>query len=71
MAVMSSKGDTKVIWDSENDDEVATARRTFEELTKKGYSAFKVNRKGDKGEQIKTFDAEAEKLILVPQMAGG
>jgi hypothetical protein len=34
--------------------------------------AFKVEgRKGDKGEQIKTFDPKAEKLILTPAMAGG
>ncbi len=71
MAVMGPGGDTKIIWDADNDDEVKNARTSFDALQKKGFSAFKVNRKGDKSEQIRTFDPEAEKIILVPQMAGG
>jgi hypothetical protein len=72
MAIMDRSGDTKLIWDPDNADEVANAKRTFDDLLKKGFMAFKVEgRKGDKGEQIKTFDPKAEKLILTPAMAGG
>jgi hypothetical protein len=33
--------------------------------------AFRVGEGGRKGEQIRAFDPEAEKLILAPPMAGG
>lgn len=72
MSIMSLKGDTKVLWDKRNPDEVANARRTFDELKKKGYAAFRVNGKeGEKGEQMATFDPDAERMIMVPPMKGG
>ena len=64
-------GDTKLIWAADNADEVENARRTFDDLRKKGFAAFKVNRLGNKGEQVFAFDQDAEKLILVPAMRGG
>ena len=71
MRVMGPEGDTKLIWDAENEDEVANARRTFCDLTGKGYTAYAVKKGGEKGKVIKTFDSDAEKLILVPRMVGG
>lgn len=68
---LGRQGDTRIIWDSEKEDEVATARRAFDDLRAKGYLAFKVNKEGNKGEQITRFDPDAEKLILAPQMKGG
>lgn len=68
---MGKEGDTKVIWSAENEDEVAQAKKTFTDLLKKGFLAFSVKKDGDKGEQVKEFDPAAEKLILVPRMAGG
>ena len=57
-------GDTKLIWDRNNRDEVDSARRTFDELKKKGFAAFAVRANGDKGEQIYIFDDHAEKMHL-------
>lgn len=71
MSVMGNSGDTKVLWDPDNDDEVQCARENFEQLTEKGFAAFSVKRGGDKGSVIKDFDPEAGKIILVPPMAGG
>lgn len=71
IAVMGRAGDTKVIWSADNDDEVANAKKTFTDLLKKGFTAFAVKKDGDKGEKVTEFDAQAEKLILVPRMAGG
>lgn len=72
MAVMGKEGDTKLIWDRRNEDEVANARRTWDELVgRKRYLAFAVKKDGDKGEQIREFDPEAERIILVPPMKGG
>jgi hypothetical protein len=71
MAVMDRSGDLKVMWDSDKEDEVDAARSQFDALLKKGYAAFKVDKKGGQGEQIKKFDPTAEKLIMVPALAGG
>lgn len=73
MAELNETGDTRVIWDSENEDEVEAARATFERLTKdRKFAAFAVKGKGGaQGERIHTFDPEAERIILVPQTVGG
>lgn len=71
MAVMDREGDTKIIWDSENEAEAENARRTFEDLKKKGYLAFSVKERGRKGELLREFDPEEGKMILTPPMAGG
>jgi len=71
IAVLGSSGDTKSIWDKSNEDEVENARDTFDKLKKKGYLAFSVNKDGSKGVQMSTFDPDAERMIMVPQMQGG
>lgn len=72
MAVLDRvKGDTKVIWDADRPEEVEAARAQFDTLTAKGYAAFRVTERGRKGEQIRQFDAAAEKIILAPQLVGG
>lgn len=71
LAVLDHTGDTKLLWNKDNEDEVDAARTTFQSLTKKGYAAFSVNKKGDQGEQIKQFDPTAERIILVPALVGG
>jgi len=71
MAIMDATGDTKVIWNSENADEVGVARRTFNDLKKKGYVGYSVKKDGDKNEIIHDFDPNAEKLIMAPAMTGG
>lgn len=71
LATMGREGDTKLIWDAANEDEVANARRTFDDLRKKGYAAFAVKAKGEKGVQIRDFDPESEKIIMALPMAGG
>jgi hypothetical protein len=71
MATLGRSGDVKTIWDPTKPDEVANARRTFDELMKKGYAAFAVKNKGDKGEQIRAFDPQAGRIIMAAPMAGG
>lgn len=71
MCVLDETGDTKLIWNPGNEDEVDAAKTMFSKLTKKGYIAYKVTRGGDKGEVIKEFDATAEKIILAPPVIGG
>jgi hypothetical protein len=64
-------GDVKVVWDSENADEVELARVQFDRALAKGMAAFRVTRKGEKGEQIRRFDPEAEAIIMAPALRGG
>lgn len=65
-------GDTKHMWDKNNPDEVEMAKTMFDKFTKeKKYVAFATDKKGDQGEQMKEFDANAERIIFVPPMRGG
>jgi hypothetical protein len=70
--IMDSTGDTQISWNRNNPDEVGIARRAFEEATKiKKYFAYRIKRDGTKGEQIRTFDPDAEKIICAPAPVGG
>lgn len=71
MSVMGIEGDLKTIWDKSKPEEVENARQTFDNLRKKGYLAFRTNKDGSKGEQIREFYPDAEAMIMVPQMVGG
>lgn len=71
LIVMDHTGDTKTIWDADNADEVEVAREQFDRLREKGYSAFRVDKKGEKGAPMKEFDPTAEKMILIPMLRGG
>ena len=68
---MSKLGDTKVIWDPKNDDEVEAAEEQFDNLIKKGFSAYAVKKDGNKGRKITKFDSNAGKIIMVPEIVGG
>jgi len=69
--VMDHSGDVKKIWDPTKPVEVEDAELSFKNLTSKGYRAYKTDEKGDKGEQMKSFEASAGRVIFVPQMQGG
>lgn len=72
MAILDHTGDTKVMWSKDNEDEVEAARAQFNTLTKKGYTAWRVTGKdGKKGEQIREFDPDAERIILSPPVQAG
>jgi hypothetical protein len=71
IAIMDSTGDTKTIWDKSSPDEVENAKATFDRLTAKGYTAFRVDKKGNKDGQMREFDPNAESIIFVPRMQGG
>jgi hypothetical protein len=70
--VMDSTGDTRLMWDKGNEDEVSAARRTFRDLKAKGYLAYSVRgKKGEKGTVLREFDPDAERIIMSPQLVGG
>ncbi|MDY6894022.1 MAG: hypothetical protein SVO01_01180 [Thermotogota bacterium] len=71
MAILGTNGDTKVIWDPENEDEVSAAEEQFDNLISKGFKAFKVKKDGDKSTQIKKFNPDLGKIIMTPALVGG
>ena len=71
LAVMDQTGDTKITWDSRNADEVAAARKTFDDLKAKGFTAYSVDDEGGKHEVLHKFDPSARKIIMSPRMVGG
>jgi hypothetical protein len=72
LTTLDREGDTKIIWDPENEDEVAAARQLFDSLKEKRFVAYSVTgKKGEKGEVIKEFDPELEMIIMSPPMVGG
>lgn len=71
LRILGKEGDTKVIWDPDNKDEVKAAREQFDTLKAKKFLAFEVKDKGEKGSEIKKFDPEAGKIILTPPVMGG
>lgn len=72
MSTLDKSGDTRVMWDRRNKAEVDAARAQFEALTKAGYMAYKAEGKeGTQGAQIRRFDPDAERIIMVKPLVGG
>lgn len=73
MSELNHEGDTRIMWDKDNKDEVKAARKQFDFLVKeRSYRAFKAEgKKGEAGEAITEFDPELERIILMRQLAGG
>ena len=71
LAVLDRSGDTKTLWNPDNQAEVDAAKATFTSLRAKGYLAYRVIGDGAKGEQIQAFDPRAGSIILTPPLVGG
>lgn len=72
MRVLDPSGDSKIIWDPDNDDEVEGAEAQFDILVDKGFKAYKVGKDHKKtGKPLKKFSPSAGKIIMVPAIAGG
>ena len=66
LCVMTKEGDLKTIWDAENAEEVAAAKKQFDEMKKKGFMAYTVKKAGGKGEIMHEFDPEADASSATP-----
>jgi len=72
MDIQDHTGHTTIEWDPGNSDEVAIARHTFNEMLGKGMHAFAIERKGQPGRRMTTFDPQAgEMILMVAQLVGG
>ena len=71
LAVLDNTGDTKVLWDTKNQDEIDAAEEQFDTLIDKGFTAYSVKKDGEKNKKITKFDPNAGKIIMVPKIIGG
>lgn len=71
MKILCQNGDDRIIWDKENGKEAKEAKAKFEELLKKGYTAYSVDVSGNKNRKIDEFDIDAEEILMVPPTAKG
>lgn len=69
--ILDKTGDTKVIFDKDDESEVEAAEAQFDALVKKNFNVFLVKKDGTPGKQVKKFDPSAEKYIFVPALMGG
>lgn len=71
MKILCEKGDERLVWDKENGKEAKEAKAKFEDLIKRGFTAFSVDPKGKKNRKIEEFDVDAEEILMVPKTAKG
>lgn len=71
MQLMDRTGHTSITWDPGVESEIATARAAFDDARSRGMQAFHIGKGGRQGERMQTFDPQAEKMVLVPQLQGG
>lgn len=72
MRQMNRKGDGAHYWNKDDPKDVEFAKTVFKEAKKNGMMAYRVEGEdGKKGEVIKEFDPNAERIIFVPQIRGG
>ena len=71
--IMDETGDTRLMWDPRNQDEIDIAKAAFKKAKDKGMIAYTVD--PDTGEKtgtvIREFDEKAGKIIMAPQLVGG
>lgn len=72
LRILSSRGDTTVVWDEKEgtEDAVREAERIFNQQRASGSTAFRVQ-SNEPAERIDSFDPEAEQIVIVPRLAGG
>jgi hypothetical protein len=71
---LDESGDSRIEWDPEVEEEVKVAEDMFKTSMKiPGMKAYEVSKDGTKNisRPLKRFNPNAEKIILVPQIAGG
>lgn len=71
LKVLDHTGDTKTLWNPQNQDEVDNAKKVFQRMKRKGFLAYSVGEDGSQGEVLQEFDPLAGAIIMTPQLVGG
>lgn len=71
LSIADAGGDTRIMWDPRNKDEVKVAREAFNQGKSRGMLAYTVQDDGARGEVIREFDKSQAKIIMTRQLQGG
>jgi hypothetical protein len=72
LSIADISGDTRIMWDPNNRDEVKTAKAAFDAAKSRGMLAYTVDPKSaEKGEVVREFDKDLGKIIMTKQLVGG
>ena len=70
--VLNEEGDSRIEWDPDNDKETEAAKEMFDKTIEiEGMKAYELGKDGKQGKEIKKFNPNAAKIIMVPRIAGG
>jgi hypothetical protein len=70
--ITDASGDTRLMWDPRNTEELAAARAAFNNAKSNGMLAYGVKKSGKSdGEVIRNFDPQLGKIIMVRPLQGG
>lgn len=69
--VIAGNGDFKLSFNPENSDEVAVAKKTFNDLIKKGMKAYVDTNSKSRRKEVTAFSPEHTKLVFTPALTGG
>ena len=65
LSIADATGDTRLMWDPRDADEVKVAKEAFDKAKKKGMLAYSVDEKGEKtGQVIREFDPTLSKIVM-------
>jgi hypothetical protein len=71
MNIMDASGHKQLTWTTDNLEETAAAKETFDLLISKGYTAFGSEGKAEAKHSIKEFDPAMKEMVMVPRTVGG
>lgn len=63
--ILDDSGDTRLVWNRKNHQEIEDARKKFDEYISKGYRAYVCRWDGSKGSRVESFDSLLEEIIMV------
>jgi len=71
MSIMDHSGHKELLWSPDQVEDTEIARKTFDELIKRGYSAFGGATDTEAKHALKKFDPTMKEIVMVPTIVGG
>lgn len=71
LRILDDSGDSRIVWNRRNEQEIREARQKFEEHIRKGYRAYVTRSDGSKGRRIEDFDSLLEEIVLTQEKSLG
>lgn len=71
LRILTDNGDDLVVWDRHDLEEIREAKQRFDACIAKGYKAYAMKSRGEKGVPLDQFDPLLEHIILTPSTRPG